>query len=155
MTQEPIRAVIGVSYRTHPKLATFYVERSAHMENYPGVWSLPSIQHTVGELSDPHDLRAAQKIFARMSAERLYNSPVAVLRHLISGSSDENPMGRMVHLNLYHMGLLEEPLLNDRYYTQSAWLTGEGFVEKTMFAPIPCGLCTKLWAQYQAQNCIP
>lgn len=151
MTQEPIRAVIGVSYRIHPERATFYVERSEHMENYPGVWSLFSIQHTKGELPDPHDLRAVQRVMKRMSAQRLYAAPVAVLRHLIAGSSDQNPMSRMVHLNLYQIQFFEDPLLNPQYYTRGEWLTGEEFVKKTMFAPSPCGLCTKLWQEYQAE----
>lgn len=152
MTQSPIRAVIGVSYRGDARLTTYYVRRSEQMENYPGVWSLPSIQHEAGELRDPHDLRAAQEIFTRMSQERFYAAPVAVFAHLIAGSSDENPMGRMVHLNLYRVGFLEEPMLNPRYYTSSAWLTNGQFVGRTMLTPLPCGLCTKLWQQYQVES---
>lgn len=156
MTEDPIRAVIGVSYRnsSDAKRHTYYVKRSMLMENYPNVWSLPSIQHTAHELPDPHDLRAAQKVFTRMSAERFYGAPVAVLRHLVAGSSDENPMGRMVHLNLYQVGYLEEPMLNPCYYTGSAWLVHEQFVERTMLSPLPCGLCTKLWQQYQEQPAV-
>lgn len=153
MTPSPIRAVIGVSYLTPPgaSLVTYYVKRSMRMENYPGVWSLPSIQHEAGELHDPCDLRAAQKIFTRMSHERFYDAPIAVLGHLVAGSSDENPLGRMVHLNLYRVGFLEEPMLNPRYYANSAWLVGEEFTQKTMFSPLPCGLCTKLWQQHQGR----
>ena len=43
--RKPIHAVIGVRRAGG---ATFYVRRSEYMENYPGVWSLFSIQY------DPH-----------------------------------------------------------------------------------------------------
>jgi len=39
--------IIGVPYQGDQ---TFYVKRSLKMHNYPGVWSLPSIQF------EPHDL---------------------------------------------------------------------------------------------------
>lgn len=71
----PIRAVIGVDFRA-PR--TLYVKRSGAMENYPGVWSLPSIQYKPEELPDPLDLDAAAKIFARMSKERFHGEPIKV-----------------------------------------------------------------------------
>ena len=148
----PIRAVIGVSFRA-PK--TLYVKRSDNMENYPGVWSLPSIQYKPEELPDPLDLDSATKIFARMSHERFVGTPVKVQQYLTAGSSDLNPMQRMVELVLYRISFVKDsPLLNEWYYTESAWLTQHEFALKTVLAPLPCGLCTKLWQQYEEENAI-
>lgn len=148
----PIRAVIGVSFRA-PK--TFYVKRSDNMENYPGVWSLPSIQYKSEELPDPLDLDAAARVFAKMSAERFASTRVTVHQYLTAGSSDLNPMQRMVELVLYRISFEDEdPYLSKWFYTQGEWLTQREFDLKTVLAPLPCGLCTKLWRQYQQENAI-
>jgi len=144
---EPIRAVIGVWYRPHTK-QTYYVLRSAGMENYPGVWSLPSLQYKKEELPDPLDCSAARRIFERMGAERFHGDPIHVYGHLISGSSDENPMERMVELSLYAIAFESEPMLNARYYLDGRWMTEREFDLKSVLAPLPCGLCTKLWKGY-------
>jgi hypothetical protein len=153
--QSPIRAVIGVSYsydkheRSH---ITFYVKRSELMQNYPGVWSLPSIQYKPEELRDPHDLDAAAKIFTRMSHERFCSVGLKVENFLTGGSSDKNPMERMVELLLYRIRFLSKPNLNRDFYTESEWLTREEFEERVVLDPLPCGLCTKLWREFEREN---
>src|SRR4051812_11521045 len=100
MTTQPIYAIIGVR---HKGPSTFYVKRSMEMENYPGVWSLFSIQYRPEQLLDPNDLEAASRLFERMSAERLGGVPIRVKEHLTEGASDENPMNRWVSLQLYEV----------------------------------------------------
>jgi hypothetical protein len=151
----PIRAIIGVSYRPAQRddlSETYYVKRAASMENYPGVWSLPSIQYDPSEIPDPLDLDAVWSVFARMSAERFGGTPITVHQHLVTGSSDMNPMGRMVELVLYRISFAKDPRLDPRFYTASEWLTRHEFELRTVFAPLPCGLCTKLWGQYQREH---
>ena len=138
-----LNAVIGV---WHKGSVTYYVKRSGKMMNYPGVWSLPSIQYQRNELSEPEDLEAVQALFFRMSQERLGNVPVNVKKYLISGDSSENPYGVHVYLHLYRIELLAVPHLNSNYYTDDAWLTAQGYEQEN--AGHACGLCLRLWSDY-------
>jgi hypothetical protein len=152
MKENPIRAVIGVNYRVNPLTGsreTFYVKRSKYMQNYPGVWSLPSVQYVAGELPDSGDLDAASRLFARMSDERFGGEPVVVERRLIWGSSPHNPMQRMVELVLYRIAFKKDPELNARFYDDSEWLDRSDFKLRTMLTPLPCGLCTRLWEEFE------
>ncbi len=143
MSNWPIRAVIGVR---HNGPSTFYVKRSLEMENYPGVWSLFSIQYKPEELRDPTDLEAATRLFERMSAERLGGVPVRAKEYLIEGASDQNPMNTWVTLQLYEIDVPQEPVLNPRYYTEGDWLSPEEYEERC--AEQRCGLCLRLWSDY-------
>ncbi len=143
MTAQPITAVIGVR---HDGPLTWYVRRSERMANYPGVWSLPSIQFAPVELPDIHDLDRVSGHFSRLSAERLGGVPVEVRRHLTSGTSDMNPMGVDVTLHLYLIDLPEEPTLDPAFYVESGWLDAAEYDDRS--AGQPCGLCTRLWGDY-------
>ena len=116
------------------------------MDNYPGVWSLFSIQHDPAALPDVTDTAAAQPLFDAMSAQRLGGTPVHVKSYLTSGSSDLNPMGVEVTLHLYEIEFDHEPALNERYYTAGAWLTAAEYEERC--AEQVCGLCLRLWSDY-------
>ncbi|MER8388340.1 hypothetical protein NKH14_22970 [Mesorhizobium sp. M1380] len=141
--RKPIHAVIGVRRAGG---ATFYVRRSEHMENYPGVWSLFSIQYDPVSVADVADLAAVAPLFETMSAQRLGGVPVRVKSYLTWGSSDRNPMGVEVTLHLYEIEFDEEPRLNERYYTDGIWLTAEEYEERC--AEQVCGLCLRLWSDY-------
>jgi hypothetical protein len=143
MSNQPIHAVIGVR---HNGPSTFYVKRSQEMGNYPGVWSLLSIQHQPEELADAEDLTAAARLFERMSEERLGGVPVKVQKYLTTGASDENPMNTWVSLQLYEIDLPHEPTLNPRYYTAGEWLSPAEYEERC--AEELCGLCLRLWSDY-------
>ena len=101
---KPIHAVIGVR---RVGGATFYVRRSRHMENYPGVWSLFSVQYDPVVVTHVTDLKAVTPLFG---------VPVRVKAYLTSGSSAQNPMGVDVTLHLYEIEFDEEPRLNNRYH---------------------------------------
>ena len=139
----PIHAVIGVRRNGG---ATYYVRRSEHMENYPGVWSLFSIQYDPASIADMNNLEAVTPLFKSLSTQRLGGVPIRVKSYLTSGSSDQNPMGVNVTLHLYEIELDEEPRLNERYYTDSGWLTAEEYEERC--AEEVCGLCLRLWSDY-------
>ena len=141
--KKPINAVIGVR---HHGASTFYVRRSERMVNYPGVWSLFSIQFKPEELPDPRDLAAAERLFERMSADRAGGVPVHVGKYLTFGSSDQNPMGVDVNLHLYEIEFGEEPRLNPTFYADGAWLTPEEYQIRS--SDRRCGLCMRLWADY-------
>jgi hypothetical protein len=141
--RKPIHAVIGVRRAGG---ATFYVRRSEHMENYPCVWSLFSIQYDPASVEDVTDLKAVTPIFEAMSVQRLGGVPIRVKSYLTSGSSDQNPMDVDVILHLYEIEFDEEPRLNPRYYTDGAWLTAEDYEERC--AEQICGLCLRLWSDY-------
>lgn len=144
MKKDEIHAVIGVRHRGD---STFYVKRSREMKNYPGVWSLFSIQFRPDELPDPKQLGGpVNGLFSRMSAERLGGVPVVVDKYLTSGSSDVNPMDQNVHLHLYKISLPEEPRLNPRFYTAADWLRPEEYEERC--ADEVCGFCLRLWGDY-------
>lgn len=117
MKKVPITAVIGVRYEG-PR--AWYVRRSDRMANYPGVWSLPSIQFAPVELPDVHDLNRVTGHFSRLSQERLGDVGIDVKRHLTSGTSDINPMGVDVTLHLYHIELADDPVLDPAFYVESA-----------------------------------
>lgn len=138
-----LRAAIGVRFRD---ALTFYVKRSEKMANYPGVWSLPSIQFGPQELPDPSVISSAQALMEEMSKERLGGVPIKTNQFLISGDSTDNPFGRHVFLYLYEIELPEEPRLNPDYYTDSAWLTAREYEERS--AGQRCGLCLRLWSDY-------
>ena len=138
-----IHAVIGVWYCGE---RTYYVKRSEKMANYPGVWSLLSIQFEPHNLMDQNHLPDIQRLMEKMSVERLGGKPLVVRRHLVSGNSDQNPMEKHVSLHLYEIDLLEEPALNPDYYTEGAWLTAEQYEERA--AGQPCGLCLRLWSDH-------
>ena len=142
--KQPIHAVIGVRYHG---ASTYYVKRSLKMANYPGVWSLFSIQFKPHELRNPKQVGGeVDELFGRMSEGRLGGVPVKVKSYLTSGSSDENPMGVEVNLHLYEVALAEEPRLDPRYYTDAAWLRPEEY--EHLCAGQACGLCLRLWADY-------
>jgi hypothetical protein len=143
MPGEPITAVIGVR---HDGPLTWYAKRSMAMGNYPGVWSLPSIQFTPDDMTDPKDLEAVSRLMRRMSAQRLGGVDVAVMNHLVSGSSDMNPMGVDVTLHLYRIGLEPEPTLDPAFYSDARWLDVVGY--QSLSAGQPCGLCTRLWSDH-------
>jgi len=140
---DKIQAVIGVWLRG-PR--TFYVLRSPQMTNYPGVWSLPSIQFTAEELPEPTDVRAAKAVLQRMSDERFERAlVVGDIQLLTSGWCDSNPTGKLVELYLYSFELPAIPALQPRYYTDSAFLLPEEYVARS--AGARCGLCTRLWSE--------
>ena len=97
-----IHAVVGVWRRGD---LTYYVRRSGKMENYPGVWSLLSIQFEPSELVDPNDLQKIQEIMVGMSNERLGGTTISVKGYLDSGDSDHNPYRKHVYLHLYEIYL--------------------------------------------------
>jgi len=140
-----IRAVIGVRYRG-PK--TWYVKRADKMANYPGAWSLMSIQYEEAELPDPLQLDGARPLFERLAKERFPGEALHVLRHLISGTCSDNPMNERVILHLYHVEFdkVGAPALNSDFYTDAAWLTPEQYQEAA--ADQLCGLCLRLWSDY-------
>ena len=138
-----IHAVIGVWTRGDQ---TYYVKRSEKMQNYPGVWSLFSIQFKSHELEQPEDLAAVQQVMEKMAKERLGDVPLKVKEYLVSGDSDQNPYDKHVHLHLYQITLLRSPQLNPKFYSRGAWLTAEQY--ETYSAGQPCGLCLRLWSDY-------
>ena len=142
-SKPPLHAVIGVWHRGDE---TYYVKRSEKMQNYPGIWSLFSIQFRPNELTDPKDLSSVRRLLRKLSKERLSNEPVTVKAHLVSGDSDDNPIDRHVFLHLYEIELEKEPELNSNYYDNGAWLTPEEYERHS--AGQQCGLCLRLWSDY-------
>ncbi len=144
-----IHGVIGVWTRED---RTFYVKRSEGMENYPGAWSLLSIQFAPEEVPDFSDLPIAQRIMDRMAEQRLHGTPLRVVRYLTSSRCSDNPMRLPVVLHLYQVELACEPTLNPEYYVDSAWLTPEEYVEAS--AGATCGLCMRMWSDYCYANAL-
>ena len=138
-----LNAVIGVWHRG---IRTFYVKRSDKMQNYPGLWSLLSIQYQPRDLPNPLDLQSVQLHMDKLSLERLSGRQMRVQQHLLSGDSDLNPLNRHVFLHLYEVHLDKEPRLNPDYYTAGAWLTPTEYEQRN--AGIQCGLCLRLWSDY-------
>jgi len=138
-----IEAVIGV---WHEGDRAYYVKRSQHMENYPGAWSLFSIQIDPGELPDALDLAAAQRLMERMSAERLGGSPIRVTKFLNYSTCSNNPIGRVVNLRLYAVDCLEPPRLNPLYYEDGAWMTWDEYGHRK--GDVLCGSCMRMWRDY-------
>ncbi len=139
----PIYAVIGVR-RSGSR--TYYVRRSARMENYPLVWSLLSIQYDPDELRRPDDLSKVTAYMERMSAERLGGVPIRTKGLLIFGSEYSEALRRNVTLHLYDVELPKEPLLNPDYYIDGAWMTPEEYAFRSVGQT--CGLCLRLWASF-------
>lgn len=138
-----IHAIIGV--RTDGK-KTWYVRRSMSMKNYPGVWSLLSIQYLPEELPDCLDLGAAEALMQRMSDERLGGVPAFVRRYLTSGTCSDNPMGERVVLHLYEISLGWTPELEPEFYTDATWMLPEEYLEAS--EGLTCGLCMRLWSDH-------
>ena len=136
-------AVIGVWHR---ESTTYYVKRSEKMENYPGLWSLFSIQYQPEELPDPEDLTRIEPLMQKMSKERLCGQPVTVKSHLIAGDSDNNSIDKHVFLHLYEIEFGREPDLNPDYYEVGEWLSPEEYEHRS--AGKKCGLCLRLWSDY-------
>jgi hypothetical protein len=138
-----LHAIIGVWNRAE---RTYHVRRSALMENYPGVWSLLSIQVAPEELPDPTDLAAAQAHMGRMAVQRLNGARIDTVELLSSDSSDKNPIGKNVHLHLYRIELDGEPELSPAYYSEGRWMTFEEYEHAA--SDSPCGLCMRMWGDY-------
>jgi hypothetical protein len=136
-------ALIGVAYRGD---RTLYVKRSMKMQNYPGVWSLLSIQFDPEILTDVKDLKQVQRHVDRMSDERLGGVPLAAMEMIASGDSDSNPIGKHVFLYLYRLELLKEPRLAADYYTDMKWMTALEYEHASIGQP--CGFCMRLWGDY-------
>lgn len=119
------------------------------MQNYPGVWSLLSIQFTPDEI-DPLSIPSVQPLFERMSAERLGGAPIRLLRYLTSGSCAKNPMNRRVVLHLYEVEIDDPIALNPRFYSDDAWLTPDEYEERARGKT--CGLCMRLWSDYAVKH---
>jgi hypothetical protein len=116
------------------------------MQNYPGVWSLPSIQYTDEELPDHLDLKAAQRVFDRLSDERFEGKILTVKEYLTSGTCSDNPMDERVTLRLYRFSAFEKVPLNPDYYTDAMWLTPEMY--QRLAEGQLCGLCVRLWSDW-------
>jgi hypothetical protein len=142
----PIHAVIAVWHRGS---RTFYVKRSAKMQNYPLVWSLMSIQFDPLKV-DPLDLEAVQPLFERMSRERLCSAPIRVKRYLSAANCADNPMARRVFLYMYEVELEDEPKLNPDYYVDAEWLEPVEYERRS--AGSTCGLCMRMWSDYCVRN---
>lgn len=135
-----LHAVIGVWYRG---AKTFYVKRSEKMQNYPGAWSLFSIQYDPSEMPDSLDLDVAQRLMERMSHQRLYGAPIRVTSFLTASTCTNNPINKIVNLRLYGVAFDREPKLDADYYVDAAWLTQGQHVERRGSAM--CGSCTRMW----------
>ncbi len=136
-------AVIGVWFHAN---RTFYVQRSDKMKNYPGAWSLFSIQFTPDELRDSTDLGAAQRLVERMSHERLNGAEIQVRQFLTASTCTKNPINMIVNLRLYRVELEREPILNPEYYAGGAWMTAEEYTTRRGNAT--CGSCLRMWFDY-------
>ena len=138
-----LHAVIGVWYQGD---RTFYVQRSDKMENYPGAWSLFSIQYTADELPDSLDLDRVQPLMERMSAERLSAAPIKVRQFLTASTCTNNPINMIVNLRLYRVEFASEPVLNPSYYVNAAWMTPAEYLDRRGNAL--CGSCLRMWSDY-------
>ena len=146
-SKPPIHAVIGVRYT---RAETFYVKRSDMIENYPGVWSLPSIQFSPKPQLDMLDMKQVQPHFDQLSLQRFGSIKIGLSRFLTAGNCAQNPMQRRVFLYLYEIQLDEEPILNPGFYVDAAWLTPEEY--RVRAANATCGLCLQLWSDYCFKN---
>lgn len=142
-----IHAVIGVWYKDG---RTFYVRRSPKMANYPNVWSLLSIQFSPTTMAHDTSIEVVQSLMERMSKQRLGGVGIQVRRYLTSAHCSNNPMDKLVFLHMYSIELDDEPELNPDYYTESAWLTPEEYVERSRDSA--CGLCLRMWSDYSVRH---
>ncbi len=146
-TRHILHAVIGVWFRGEH---TFYVKRSKKMKNYPGAWSLFSIQYTPGELPDSLDLDHVQRLMDRMSNERLRGSPISVRQFLTASTCTKNPINMIVNLRLYHVEFANKPALNRAYYEDAAWMTPPEYAARRGNAL--CGSCLRMWREYSSKH---
>lgn len=140
-----LHAVIGV-WRKGQR--TYYVRRSEKMANYPGVWSLFSIQFDPIELPAPEDLKKVQDLMKKMAEERLCGASIETKGHLLSDDSDHNPIDTHVFLNFYEIHFPRDPKLNPNYYTDGAWLTFDEYRQRLKSSPGQCGSCIRMWWDY-------
>ncbi len=142
-TEHILDAVIGVWVRGE---RTFYVKRSDKMKNYPGAWTLFSIQYTPQELPNTLDLDRVQALMERMSAERLSATPIEVRQFLTASTCTNNPINMIVNLRLYRIELAFEPVLNPDYYLDAAWMTPREYLDR--HGNTLCGSCLRMWSDY-------
>lgn len=116
------------------------------MENYPGTWSLFSIQFKPEQLPKSTDLAAAQRLMDRMSHERLGGAPVEVVEFIARTRTSHNPINAIVDLCLYRIELSVEPALNPRYYVDAAWMTAQEYMSRRTNKS--CGTCMRMWSDY-------
>lgn len=145
-----LHAVIGVWFDGK---RTFYVKRSDKMANYPGVWSLFSIQYNPNEHLDSLDLTVTDRLMLRMSQERLYGAPIRVRQFLTVSTCTDNPLGKTVILRLYRVELEREPRLNPDYYTDSRWMNSDEYLQHRGDAT--CGSCLRMWSDYCKRHGLP
>lgn len=141
--KKSIDAIIGVCYNDNK---TLYVKRSRKMENYPGVWSLFSMQYDPAVVNDFLDLKSIQLVMSQMSEQRLGGVPVYVRQYLSSTTCTKNPIDAIVKLHLYGIEFEQEPKLNPSYYTESEWMTPEQYLHNRGDAL--CGSCIRMWSDY-------
>jgi len=147
MLSREIHAFIGVWYEEGK---TFYVRRSRKMANYPGVWSLLSIQFEPSSYQEQLDPGYVQSFMEQMSRERLGGVGIRVVRFLSSAHCMQNPMNAHVFLHMYSVELDEMPRLNPEYYEECAWMTPEEYMEKSTGSA--CGLCLRMWSDYSVRH---
>jgi hypothetical protein len=147
MTDHQIHAVIGVWYQDGK---TFYVRRSAKMENYPNVWSLLSIQFNPSTFAHDTDCKVVQPLMEQMSRERLGGAGIRVVKYLSSSHCFQNPMNKDVYLHMFDVELDDLPKLNPDYYADCAWLTPEEYSERSQGGT--CGLCLRMWSDYSVRH---
>jgi isopentenyldiphosphate isomerase len=143
-----IHAVIGVCRRRDGKV--LYLHRTSTMEHYPSTWGLLSEQFDPKELPEPSDLKAAQRVFDRMTQKRFEHTTVAVTKFLYTAASDQNPMKRWVILHVYLVDITEEFVLNMKYYNGYAWWNQSEFDERANNKVN--GLCTRSWKEHTVKH---
>jgi hypothetical protein len=146
MSNADVRDIDAVIAVRRDGSRTWYARRSHEMSTYKGVWSLPSIKFDPAATTDPTDVSVTQPLLDRLSTDRLGGVPMRAVRHLVSGSSADNPMGVRVTLHLFEVDMSEDPVLNHRYYLEDAWMTA-GELQEAMRGTVG-GLCTKLWGRH-------
>ena len=147
MEKPSLHAVIGVWFRDG---RTFYVHRSRQMQNYPGAWSLLSIQYEPDDEEDVWDFSWVQSLMERMADDRLGGVGIRVKRYLSTAVCSDNPMRQRVKLHMYQIELDEEPRLNPAFYDDRAWMTPEEYVDCA--AGGTCGLCMRMWSDYSVRK---
>src|ERR1700688_3150571 len=97
--------LFGIIAVAHDDDRTFYVRRSQKMINYPGVWSLPSIQFDPRDIADLKDPHQVQRYMEKISSDRIGGVQIKAKAFLTSGDSTDNPISRHVFLHLYAVEL--------------------------------------------------
>lgn len=140
---EPIRAFIG-AWKKGDK--TYYVKRSDKMENYPGVWSLFSMQIPWEKFTElPQDRDLALDIMQTISNQRLGGLEVTNALWISGAESFRTELGKSVALHLYRVELIGEPKLNPYFYSEGAFLTADEF---RSMDKMPCGTCVRMWSKH-------